>query len=167
MDPNPSVNEYRDPRIPICRCLLICMDGRTAKPGEQTIIVGADGNSVELLDSGGDRILLQNPVVALAPKPGRGYPAVIDQLFVYSQLSGGSGVLEVSIDVHRWRFGESYRLFRTPSTPIDFGIDRAAVMTYSVRLKPIIFPHSGQYSFRLVRSEVVIGETHLKMLEAP
>ena len=155
-----------DPRIPLCRFVLLCMDGRLANPGDRIQWFEPDGSLHDFEETSGDRFFLWSPVFALEPPAGRGYPAVVDQLYLFAQLSNGSGEHELSVEAMRFRSGESFRLFRTSGTPLDCGNDRAAVQTYTARLKKVIFPHAGQYTFRLICDGAIIGEAHIELLEA-
>jgi hypothetical protein len=136
--------------LPICRYFLVCMEGHVTNAGERVVVLDAADAGIGLTGQAGGEIVLVNPVHALAPPPGRRYPAIIGSLYLFAQMSGGHGLHRLSIELIRWYQGEQFQVFLTPETPHVFGPDRAAAHVYRVRLAPVIFPVAGQYTFRLV-----------------
>jgi hypothetical protein len=103
--------DHSDPRIPRCRYVILCLDGRLSNLDDRIEIIESDGTRYEIDDTTGDRFLLWSPVFMLTPDPGRNYPALIEQLYLFAQLSNGSGEHRLAIEALRLRGGESFRLF--------------------------------------------------------
>lgn len=150
--------------LPQCRYLIVCRNGRVTRPGERVTAVGVDG-AEELTGAGGGELVLADPVAAITPEPGKRYPIVMDQLLLSAQMSGGSGPHALNVELLRWYLGEAYQVFATPTTTLDFGRDRATARAFHVRLRPIIFPTAGQYTFRLLCDGVEIGRAELELME--
>ena len=132
-----------EPRIPICRYLTICTDGRVTAAGE-----------VELL----------NPLHALMPPSGRRYPAIVPSLYLFAQMTAGWGPHVLAAELLRWFEGQTYQVFRTPNTPHDFGRDRAGSHNFHLRLTPVIFPTAGQYTVLLLCDGTESGRAELELL---
>jgi hypothetical protein len=153
--------------LPQCRYLIVCMNGRVTATGEQVMVTRPGGMPDLLTETGGGHLALLDPVPALRPPTGRRYPGVFDGLFLYAQVSGGSGRHDLGVELVRWYLGQTYQVFRTAVTPLDFGRDRAAPHDFRVRLAPIVFPTAGQYTFHLLCDGTEIGRAELELLEAP
>lgn len=154
-----------NPALPACRYFLVCMDGRVTEPGERVIARDADGAEAEMVAATGGQIVLLNPVVSLRPEPRGRYPGLHDRLFLFAQLTDGHGPHGLAVELVRWYQGQTYRVFGTPETPLDFGRDRAAASVYRVRLNTVWFPTPGQYTFRLLCDGTEIGRAEVELLE--
>jgi hypothetical protein len=151
--------------LPQCRYFVVSRDGRVTGVGERAVIVGPDGEGVELTGDGAGQLILGDPLHALTPEPGKRYPLVIGRLYLYAQMSSGSGPHRLSVELLRWYAGQPFQVFATPETPLDFGRDRAAVRAYHVILRPVVFPTPGQYTFRLLCDGAEIGVAELELRE--
>jgi hypothetical protein len=148
--------------LPQCRYFVICRDGRVTGPGED-IRIG--GEAVTAAESG--RFILIDLIASVGPEPGEAYPIFLDRLYLFALMSGGSGRHGLSVELVRWYQGQQYQVFLTPTTPLDFGRDRAAARAYHVLLRPVAFPTAGQYTFRLLCDGTEIGRAELELTEPP
>jgi len=115
-------------RIPVVRHFLAC-------------------ERVERSQEGRRAYSLLNLFHEARPSPGASYPLICREMWLFTQMSDGRGVLSFRIQVV-WRSDET-SIFTSAPVTLNLGDDPLAVFSWPVRLLNVRFPRAGLYEFRL------------------
>lgn len=97
---------------------------------------------------GSGKYSLPNVVYAIKLLPGAAYPQIHPMICLFAQMTNGRGSHSFQIDV-------------------VLGDDPLAVYGWPIRLRNLLFPHSGLYEFRLLCDGQVIAREPILLREIP
>ena len=105
-----------------------------------------------------EKWVLKHPWSVVALPEGAEFPFRVNELWVYAQLAGGIGTVEVMVEMCEVKPDGIRRLCgRSAVQEIDFDeIHRIGGFDFGFRLKRVPFPNSGIYEVRLTCDEGVV-----------
>ena len=105
-----------------------------------------------------EKWVLKNPWSVVALPEGAKFPFRVHEFWVYAQLAGGIGTVEVMVEMCEVKPDGTRRLCgRSAVQAIDFDeLHRLGGIDFAFRLKRVPFPSSGLYEFRLTCEDGVV-----------
>jgi hypothetical protein len=99
---------------------------------------------------------LENPLSGILVMPGIDGAHTLQQVWLYTQLSGGLGSYNLSVQVRA--IDEDFILGRSSTTAQEFPVERDMVLEQVFRFKHLQFPKSELYEFQLFANHVPVED---------
>ena len=118
-----------------------------------------------------EKWVLKHPWTVVALPDGAKFPFRVEEFWVYAQLAGGIGAVDVMVEMRQIKPDGTRRLCgRSAVRTFDFdNVPRLGGIDFAFRLKKVPFPCAGVYEFRLTCGEGVLPGViaELRVLDRP
>ena len=112
-----------------------------------------------------EKWVLKHPWSVVALPEGASFPFRVEEFWVYAQLVGGIGTVEVMVEMCEVApDGTRHLRGRSAVHEFDFeGVHRLGGIDFAFPLRRVPFPGSGVYEFRLSSGEGLISGTTFEL----